>query len=87
MLTDNFAYLIIEGHYALMRFADVNPALAVWITTEGHTPGSDTQRFAKNVQITLSKQSRRGPLETCCTQPQSSEGTTEKHLLVDQKCI
>lgn len=55
MVTDNFAYLIIEGHYALMRFADVNPALAVWITTEGHTPGSDTQRFAKNVQITLSK--------------------------------
>lgn len=37
MVTDHFAYLIIEGHYALMRFADVNLALAVQMTTEGHT--------------------------------------------------
>jgi len=41
MATDNFAYLIIEGHYALMRFADVNLALAVRITAEGHTHGLD----------------------------------------------
>lgn len=37
MVTDNFAYLIIEGHYALMRFADVNLALAAQMTAEGHT--------------------------------------------------
>lgn len=42
---------------------------------------------AKSVKIALQRQSSKGLLETCPTQPQSSEGTAEKHLLVDWEGI